>query len=72
MIFDNIFAYNDSLLPICSDEIINRIEMLLNNPHCGHKEGQTLPVFGEITIKSGPPICSLAPLFNFLDSKHPI
>ena len=45
MIFDNIFAYYDSLLPLGSDEIIKRIEMLLNNPHCGHKEGQKLPFF---------------------------
>ena len=43
--FDHIFAYYDSPLPIGSDEIIKRLQMWLNNPHCGHKEGQKFPKF---------------------------
>ena len=31
------------LLPIGSDEIIKRVQMWLDNPHCGHKEGQKFP-----------------------------
>ena len=55
-IFDNIFAYYDSLLPIGSDEITKRLQMWLNNLQCGHKEGGKFPFFGEITIKASPPI----------------
>ena len=55
--FYHIFAYYDSPLPISgSDEIIKRLQMSLNNPQCGHKEGQKFPFFGEITIKASPPI----------------
>ena len=50
------FAYYDSLLPIGSDEIIKRPNIWLNNPQCGHKEGQKFPIFVEITIKANPPI----------------
>ena len=42
---DNIFAYYDSLLPIGSDKITKRLQMLLNNPQCGHKEGEKFPIF---------------------------
>ena len=44
-IFYHIFAYYDSPLPIGADEIIKRLQMWLNNPQCGHKEGQTFPIF---------------------------
>ena len=37
--FNHIFYYYDSSLPIGSDEIIKRLQMWLNNPICGHKEG---------------------------------
>ena len=37
---DPIFAYYDSPPLIGSDEIIKRLQMWLNNPECGHKEGQ--------------------------------
>ena len=43
--FNHIFAYYDSLLPIDSDEIIKRLQIWLNNPQCGHKEGQKSPFF---------------------------
>ena len=43
--FDHIFAYYDLPLPIGSDEIIKRLQMWLNNPQCGHKEGQKFPNF---------------------------
>ena len=43
--FDHIFAYHDSLLHIGSDEITKRLHMLLNNPQCGHKEGNKFPLF---------------------------
>ena len=43
--FDHIFEYYDSLLPIGSDEITKILQMWLNNPHCGHKEGQKFPIF---------------------------
>ena len=54
--FDNIFAYYDSLLLIGSDEITKRLQMCLNNPQCGHKDGEEFPIFGEITIKASPAI----------------
>ena len=54
--FDHIFAYYDSLLSIGSDEITDGLQMWLNNPHCGHKEGENFQFFGEITIKVSPPI----------------
>ena len=43
--FDHIFASYDSLLPIASDEITKRLQMWLNNPQCGHKEEEKLPIF---------------------------
>ena len=43
-IFDHIFAYYDSLLPIGSNEITKRLEMWFNNPQCGHKEGEKFPI----------------------------
>ena len=55
-IFYHSFAYYDLTLPISSDEIIKRLQMCLNNPQYGHKEGQKFPIFGEITIKASPPI----------------
>ena len=54
---DHIFAYYDLPLPIGSDEIIKRLQMWLNNPQCGHKEGQNSQFFCEITIRASPPIC---------------
>ena len=42
---DHIFAYYDSLQPIVSDEINKILKMWLNNPQCGHKEGQKSPNF---------------------------
>ena len=54
--FDHIFAYYDSLLPLGSDEITKILQMWLNNPQCGHKEGENSEFFGEITIKASPPI----------------
>ena len=39
------FKYYDSLLPIGSDEITKRLQMGLNNPQCGHKEGGKFPNF---------------------------
>ena len=42
---DHIFAYYESLLPMGSDEITKRLQMGLNNPQCGHKEGQTFLIF---------------------------
>ena len=51
------FAYSDLLLPIGSDEITTRLQMWLNNPRCGHKQGGKFPIFfNEITIKASPPI----------------
>ena len=50
-LFDHIFAYYDSLLHIGLDEITNRLQLWLNNPQCGQKEGQKFPTFSEITIK---------------------
>ena len=55
-IFDNIFAYYDSLLPIGSDEITKSLQMWLNNPQSGHKEGENSQFFGEITIMANPTI----------------
>ena len=43
---NHIVAYNDLLLTIGSDEIIKRLQRWLNNPQCGHKEGQKFPFFG--------------------------
>ena len=43
--FDKFLAYYDSPLPIGSDEIIKRLQVWLNNPQCGQKEGQKLPMF---------------------------
>ena len=43
--FNHIFAHYDSLLPKGLDEIIERLQMLLNNPQCRHKEGQKFPNF---------------------------
>ena len=40
------FAYYDSPLPIGSDELIERLQMWLNNPQCGHKEGHKLTILG--------------------------
>ena len=54
--FDHNFTYYDSLLPIGSEEITKRLQLWLNNHQCGHKEGQKLPFFGEITTKASPPI----------------
>ena len=54
--FDDIFALYDSLLPICSDEIIKRLQIGLNNPQYGISEGPKLPFFGEIIIKASPHI----------------
>ena len=53
---DHIFAYYDLLIPIDSGEIIKRLQIWLNNPHCGHKEGHGSHFFWEITIKAIPPI----------------
>ena len=55
--FDHIFAYYDSLLSKGWDEITKRLQMWLNNPQCGHKEGEKFPFFGEITINASPPLC---------------
>ena len=30
--------------------------MWLNNPQCGHKEGENFPIFGEITVMASPAI----------------
>ena len=54
--FDHIFAYNDSLIPIGSDEIIKKLQVWWNNPQWGHKKGKNSQFFGEITIKASPPI----------------
>ena len=54
--FDQIFAYYDSRLPIGSERIIKRLQMLLNDPQSGHKEGDLFPFFSKITIKASPPI----------------
>ena len=43
--FYHIFALYDSLLRIDSDEITKRLQMGLNNPQCGHKEGRKFPNF---------------------------
>jgi hypothetical protein len=43
--FYHIFALYDSLLPIDSDEITKRLQMGLNSPQCGHKEGRKFPNF---------------------------
>ena len=59
-IFHHIFAYYDSPLSIGSDEIINRLQMWLNGPQCGHKEGQKFSFFGEIAIKESLPIHLIA------------
>ena len=67
--FDNIFAYDDLLLPIGSDEITKRLQMWLNNPQCGHKEGEKFPFFGESTIMASPPIwlsCSDSQTVHYL------
>ena len=63
---DNFYPYYDLPLPIGSDEIIQKLQMWLNDPQCGHKEGQKFPIFKasarmqdffyEITIKASPPI----------------
>ena len=37
--------YVCSPLPIGSDEINKRLQMCFNIPQCGHKEGQTFPIF---------------------------
>ena len=42
---NHIFAYYYSLLPIGSDEITKRLQMWLNKPQCGHKEGGKFPNF---------------------------
>ena len=39
------FAYYDLLQPIGSDEITKRLQMWLNNPQCGHTEGERFPIF---------------------------
>ena len=54
--FNHIFAYYDLLLPIGSDEISDGLQMWLNNPHCGHKEGENSQFVGETTIKASIPI----------------
>ena len=54
--FDHIFASFDSLLRIGSDEITKRLQMLLNNPQCLHKEGEKSQFCGEITIKASSPL----------------
>ena len=43
--FNNVFAFYDSLLPRGLDEIINRLQLLLNNPECGHRKGQKITIF---------------------------
>ena len=43
--FDHIFAYYDSLLPIGSYKITKRLQMWLNHPQYGHKEGGKFPIF---------------------------
>ena len=53
---DHIFSNYDSLLPRGSDVIIKRLQIWLKNPEYGHKEGQKIPFFGEITIKARPSI----------------
>ena len=55
--FDHIFANYDSLLPKDSDEITKRLQIWLNNPKFGHKEGGNSQFFCEITIKASSPIC---------------
>ena len=42
---DHIFAYYDSILSIDSVEIVIRLQIQLNNPQCGHKEGQKFQFF---------------------------
>ena len=44
-LFDHIFAYYDSIQPLDSDEITKRLQMGLNNPHYGLKEGKKFPIF---------------------------
>ena len=44
-VVDSIFAYYDLLLPISSDEITKKHQMLLINPQCGHKEVEKNPSF---------------------------
>ena len=42
---NHIFAYYDLLLPIGSDENTKRLQMWLNNPQCGYKEGEKFQKF---------------------------
>ena len=46
--FDHIFAYYDLLLPIGSDEIIEKLQIWLNNPQCGHQKG---PKFSNFLVR---------------------
>ena len=41
----HIFAYYDLILPKGSDEITKRLQILLNSPKCGTKEGGKFPIF---------------------------
>ena len=53
----HIFAYYDLLLPGGSDEITKGLQIWLNNPQCGHKEGRkNFQFVGEIAMKASPPI----------------
>ena len=40
---DHIVAYYDLHISKSSDKIIKRLQMRLNTPQCGHKEGQQFP-----------------------------
>ena len=53
---NHVLAYYDSPLPIGSDETMKRLQIGLNNPHGGHKEGQQFHISGEKPIKASPPI----------------
>ena len=44
-IFYHVFAFYDLRLPIGSDEIIKRLQLLLNNPQCGQRKTQTITIF---------------------------
>ena len=70
----NFFLIIFLLLFIGSYKIIRRLQMWLNNPQSGLKEGQTFPFFfGEIPIKVSSPIYEIAlKVITMYRSKLPI
>ena len=62
-LFDHIFAYHNSLIPIGSDEIPKRLQMCWIIPNEDIKKGGNFQFFDEITIKESPPICPLSMYF---------